>query len=147
MEHFYDSAAPSPHTGCGDVAVVVCGERPYAEWPGDVADFSALVSPADVQLVLDVRASAPNRPLILVLFCGRPLPLADELWHAADAILVAWWPGTEGSGVVDVLCGKSGATGKLPIDWPAAGQMEPAEHCFRRGYGLETQPWPVARRS
>ena len=36
----------------------------------------------------------------------------------ADAIVVAWLPGTEAAGITDVLFGDVNPTGKLPHTWP-----------------------------
>ncbi len=59
----------------------------------------------------------------VVLITGRPLPITS-LINAADAFVVAWLPGSEGSGVADVLFGKVKPTGKLPHTWPKdAGQI------------------------
>ena len=54
---------------------------------------------------------------MLVLLTGRPIILG-ELADAADAIVAAWLPGTEGGGVADVLAGVAKPTGKLSCSWP-----------------------------
>jgi beta-glucosidase len=94
-----------------DVAIVVIGETPYAEWLGDDAD-----------LALDHATSqCLNRigdiPTVVVLVSGRPLMISDRLggW---DAFVAAWLPGTEGDGVAEVLFGEHDFTGKLPHSWP-----------------------------
>ena len=45
-------------------------------------------------------------------------PLLREEVSAADAIVAAWLPGTEGRGVTDVLFGDFPPTGKLSFAWP-----------------------------
>ena len=52
-----------------------------------------------------------------MLLVGRPL-IIPEVLETADAVLVAWLPGTEGGGVADVLGGVARPTGKLPVSWP-----------------------------
>merc|ERR1712012_1201162 len=116
----------------GDVAVVVCGEHPYAETNGDACFFSTLFPVKDKELLIRVKNCSPSRKVVLVLFCGRPLPLTQDVLECADAILVCWLPGTEGHGIADVLCGHP-PSGKLSVNWPDE-TME--EHQFRRGYGL-----------
>jgi len=131
-----------------DVAVVVFGERPYAEFDGDREslrlDVDALPG---LTLIRSLRAQ--GIPVVAVLLSGRPLWINREL-NAADALVAAWLPGTEGEGVADVLvAASSGAarydfTGRLPFPWPATarpvrrdadGQAKDA--LYARGYGLD----------
>jgi len=96
-----------------DVVVAVVGEDPYAEGSGDRAKLELL--PDDQALY--AAAKRAGKPLVLVLLTGRPIilgPLAD----AADAIVAAWLPGTEGGGVADVLAGAAKPSGKLGFSWP-----------------------------
>jgi beta-glucosidase len=44
--------------------------------------------------------------------------ILEPLLQYADAIVVAWLPGSEGGGVADVLVGDFKPTGKLPHSWP-----------------------------
>jgi len=125
-----------------DVAVVVVGENPYAEWLGDRTDlsWSAIVPLADREAA--TRAVDSGVPVVLVLISGRPLVLTEPLagWNA---LLAAWLPGTEGSGVVDVLFGDHPPSGRLPHSWPAAtadipvnaGEAGP-DPLFPLGFGL-----------
>jgi beta-glucosidase len=59
-----------------------------------------------------------GKPLIVVSFCGRPLPMpAAERY--AQAILWAWHPGSEGArAVTDLLLGKAAPSGKLTVSIP-----------------------------
>ena len=61
---------------------------------------------------------------MVVLFCGRPL-IVPWLAERADALLIAWFPGTEaGNAVADVLTGRVSPSGRTPISWPRAlGQI------------------------
>ena len=61
---------------------------------------------------------------MVVLFCGRPL-IVPWLAERADALLVAWFPGTEaGNAIADVLTGRVSPSGRTPITWPRAlGQI------------------------
>jgi len=121
-----------------DVAVVVVGETPYAEYKGDRDDLS---------LSKDDRAALANAkkagvPVVLVVVSGRPLILGDAV-DMADAVVAAWLPGTEGQGVADVLFGDYKPTGKLPFSWPRSMDQIPInvgdakyDPLFAYGFGL-----------
>jgi beta-glucosidase len=94
-------------------AVVVIGERPYAESSGDRADLR--LAQEDLDTVKRVKAAGV--PLAVVLFSGRPMIVGDAL-DQSDAFLAAWLPGTEGGGVADVLFGDYKPNGKLSFAWP-----------------------------
>lgn len=104
-----------------DVAVVVFGEEPYAEFVGDRDDL-ALRDEAGLELLR--RFDAQGIPTVAVLLSGRPLWTAREL-ALADAFVAAWLPGSEGQGVADVLVGDAAGTprfdfaGRLAFGWPA----------------------------
>ena len=95
------------------IGIAVVGERPYAEGAGDTERLAL----SDQELEVVRRLHQRVDRLVVVLVTGRPLVL-DELATLADAIVVAWLPGTEGAGVVDVLTGAEPAGGRLPYTWP-----------------------------
>lgn len=96
-----------------DVAIAVIGERPYAEGSGDDQDLA--LESDDVNAVKALKAAGV--PVVVVLFSGRPLILGGVL-DAADALVAAWLPGTEGQGITDVLMGDFAPGGKLTHSWP-----------------------------
>ena len=67
---------------------------------------------------------ATGKPVVVVVFGGRPL-IFDTIAEQADAILYAWWPGSEGgTALADVLYGDYNPAGKLPITFPrSVGQI------------------------
>ncbi|WP_189375867.1 glycoside hydrolase family 3 protein [Thermomonas carbonis] len=115
-------AKDGKYTTKPDVAVVVFGEDPYAEFQGDLPNlmFKAGKS-GDLELIKKLKAD--GIPVVAVFLSGRPLWMNREL-NAADAFVAAWLPGSEGAGVADVLLrGKDGKTqhdfhGKLSYSWP-----------------------------
>ncbi|MEM7331768.1 MAG: glycoside hydrolase family 3 C-terminal domain-containing protein, partial [Chloroflexota bacterium] len=122
-----------------DVGFVLLGERPYAEGRGDRADLS-------INATMIERMRERVDVLVVVLVTGRPLIITDAL-PLADAWVVAWWPGTEGAGMTDVLFGDQDFSGKLPFSWPRSNEQlpfdfenMPLEGCaaplFPFGYGL-----------
>ena len=61
---------------------------------------------------------ATGKPVVVVLFNGRPLALEDVLGDA-PALLEAWFPGVQaGNAVADVVFGKVNPGGKLPVSFP-----------------------------
>jgi beta-glucosidase len=95
------------------IGIAIIGERPYAEFQGDRADVT--LAAEDVAVVDRLKSSGVA--VIAVLVSGRPL-LIDAILGKADAIIAAWWPGTEGAGVADVLFGDYKTTGRLSFTWP-----------------------------
>ncbi|HEY2782593.1 MAG TPA: glycoside hydrolase family 3 N-terminal domain-containing protein [Steroidobacteraceae bacterium] len=129
-----------------EVAVVIFGERPYAEFQGDLENLE--FSPNDKhELKLLQRVRAAGIPTVSVFLSGRPLWVNPEI-NASDAFVAAWLPGSEGEGVADVLFGSADKkaldfTGRLGFSWPNTG-MPVTFHpdgtvsgaLFERGYGL-----------
>lgn len=119
-----------------DVGIVVVGETPYAEGPGDLADLS--LSDVQTRLIQSMREQADT--LVVILISGRPMIITEEL-ELADAFVAVWLPGTEGAGVADVLFGDVPFTGKLPFTWPRSMDQVPqagiSDPLFPLGYGLE----------
>jgi beta-glucosidase len=129
-----------------DVAIVVFGENPYAEYEGDVPTLE--YSPDDKKdLALLRRLRALDVPVVAVFLSGRPLWVNAEL-NASDAFVAAWLPGAEGAGIADVLFrSPQGAVrydfrGRLPFAWPRSPQPPAADDrsgeppLFAVGYGL-----------
>jgi len=121
-----------------DVAIVVVGEEPYAEFFGDNDDLH--LSPTDISTINTVRDS--GTPYVIVLVSGRPMIITDEIGDA-DVFVAAWLPGTEGDGVAEVLFGDYGFTGQLSYSWPREMSQIPInigdsnyDPLFPYGYGL-----------
>lgn len=122
------------------VGLVVAGELPYAEGEGDRADLR--LSPADRALLQRVRRHCDR--LVVVLYSGRPLIVAEEI-ESWDALVAAWLPGSEADGVADVLLGHHPFQGRLPYTWPRTMAQVQARRdgqsispLFPYGYGLTT---------
>lgn len=129
-----------------DVAIVVFGEQPYAEYRGDRSDLVFEFENGE-NLALIKRLKAKNIPVVSVFLTGRPLWMNAHL-NASDAFVVGWLPGTEGGGIADVLvAGNDGKarhdfTGRLSFSWPADGTAKPINDkktkdvLFGLGHGL-----------
>ncbi len=123
-----------------DVAIIVFGEQPYAEFQGDAENL--LFKNGDKELAMLKAMKARGIPTVAVFLSGRPLFMGPQI-NAADAFVAAWLPGTQGQGVADVLvAGKDGKsardfTGRLPFAWPADARSPVAAPLFPMGYGLD----------
>jgi beta-glucosidase len=125
-----------------DVAIVVFGENPYAEFQGDIGTVE--YSPGDkhdLQLLRSLRARGV--PVVAVFISGRPLWVNPEI-NTSDAFVAAWLPGSEGGGIADVLFAAPDGRvahdfhGKLSFSWPRTPQQTQAgaNPLFPYGYGL-----------
>lgn len=105
-----------------DVAIVVFGEDPYAEFMGNIKSIDYQGADGrDAALLAKLKAAGV--PVVSVFLSGRALWVNPEL-NASDAFVVAWLPGSEGAGVADVLFrNEQGEVnkdfkGKLSFSWP-----------------------------
>lgn len=112
--------------GSGVDAIVLClGEA--AEMSGEAASRAYPELPGEQRALAEAvleRARKDGTPVIVVLFCGRPL-IVPWLAERADAFLAAWFLGTEaGNAIADVLTGRISPSGRTPVSWPRAlGQV------------------------
>ena len=98
-----------------DVIVAALGEG--AESTGESASRTNLDLPAAQQKLLKALL-ATGKPVVLVLFNGRPLTLT---WEDANvpSILDVWFAGSEaGYAIADALLGKVNPSGKLSMSFP-----------------------------
>jgi len=126
-----------------EVAVVVFGEDPYAEFQGDVPDL--IFRDKTDNLALLKKYQAEGIKTVAVFLSGRPMWLNSHI-NASDAFVAAWLPGSEGGGVADVLFGKADFKGKLPFSWPKLATQyvlnvgdKGYDPQFAYGYGLSYQ--------
>lgn len=132
-------AADGSYSAKPDVAIVVLGEAPYAEFQGDVPHLG--FTPPGDEAKLVTRLKAQGIPVVIVFLSGRPL-FTGHLLNEADAFVAAWLPGSQGGGVADVLvAGNDGKpvrdfTGRLPFAWPADARSPVVAPLFPAGYGL-----------
>lgn len=123
--------------GAPDVAIVVFGEQPYAEFVGDRKD---MVFRDEEGLELLRRFDELGIPTVAVFLSGRPMWMNREI-NAADAFVAAWLPGSEGAGVADVLFGSRPSSGRLSFSWPASCEGNPVNSpegaLFPFGFGRD----------
>jgi beta-glucosidase len=87
--------------------------------------------------------------LVVVIVSGRPL-VVPEVFDAADAVVEAWLPGSEGAGVADTLTGARPFEGRTPYTWPITADDAPRTGkapcdgaVFPVGYGLNADGSPL----
>jgi len=123
-----------------NVAVIVIGEKPYAEFEGDEEKLDLYSGQAlkGNKEALD-NAQKAGIPVVVILVSGRPRIVSEEIedW---DAFVAAWLPGSEGDAVADVLYGDYDFNGKLPFTWPSdTDNLKPGDKSclFPYGFGLK----------
>jgi beta-glucosidase len=106
-----------------DIVILALGEN-ASEMTGEAASRAHLGLPGRQQQLLEAIA-ATGKPVVLVLFSGRPLTLPWAFEHV-PAVLAAWFPGVQaGPALVRTLFGESNPSGKLPVTWPRSVGQEP----------------------
>ncbi|WP_100642904.1 glycoside hydrolase family 3 protein [Alteromonas facilis] len=147
-----------------DVAIVVVGERPYAEGLGDVRvndqvlfesssriDGNLSIQPPygrslslselhpEVKVIIE-QLNAKKIPMVCVLLSGRPLVIEPE-FGLVDAFVAAWLPGSEGDAIAQVLFGERAFAGRLPFAWPASENQHALP--LINAHMLYRQAWPA----
>ncbi|WP_159950989.1 glycoside hydrolase family 3 protein [Polaribacter septentrionalilitoris] len=114
----YDKNATGNHFDA-DLAIIVVGENPYAEFFGDIGHESNQLELTLTKEHQDYIKNYQEKGVktVVVLISGRPLVVADQI-NKSDAFIAAWLPGSEGDGVAEVLFGDHNFSGKLPHSWP-----------------------------
>lgn len=111
-----------------DVIVAALGES--SELSGESSSRTELGIP-DVQKELLEALLKTGKPVVLVLFTGRPLVLVEES-EKVSAILNVWFPGTEaGYAIADVLFGDENPSGKLTATFPRSVGQIPIYYSYK----------------
>ena len=147
-EVIYDKDGSQNHEDA-DLAIIVVGETPYAEFFGDIGHESntrKLTLTAEHQNYINMYTKK-GIETIVVLISGRPLVVTQQI-NKSTAFVAAWLPGSEGHGIAEVLFGEHNFKGKLPHSWPKfvkdfSGKYGPnfwdnsIKPLYSFGYGLE----------
>lgn len=114
-----------------DVVLACIGE--YAFHIGEAVTTGRLQIPEEqIQMLRALKAT--GKPVIAVLFNGRPLVL-DQVLASCDALLEAWYPGTlGGTAVASLLLGETSPSGKLTQTFPRHAGQVPVAYNFRRSF-------------
>ena len=131
-----------------DVAVVVFGEKPYAEFQGDRSTL-ALDDDLTGPYATMRKLKEQGIPVVAVMITGRPLYVNTAL-NLADAFVVTWLPGSEGGGLADVIVGDTSGNarfdfaGKLPTAWPRTPDINDGalfDFGFSLNYSSASNAW------
>jgi beta-glucosidase len=105
-----------------DAVILALGESP--EMSGEAASRAHLGLPGRQQELLEAIAHT-GKPVVLILFSGRPLTLPWAFEHV-PAVLAAWLPGIGGGpALTRTLFGDANPSGKLVVSWPRSVGQEP----------------------
>lgn len=129
-----------------DIIIAALGEHPSMS--GEACSRGYLTLPGR-QLELLEALHNTGKKVITVLFNGRPLELRSVVEHS-DAVLEAWFPGTEGGmAVARVLLGLQAPAGRLTMSFPFdigqipvyynhynTGRPKPYDSCTDRYYSM-----------
>ncbi len=109
--------------GKADVVILALGEDGPA-MTGEGASRAHLDLPGNQEALLEAVA-AVGKPVVLLVFSGRPLALPWAALHV-PAILAVWFPGIEaGPAIAATLFGEVTPSGHLPVEFPYAVGQEP----------------------
>ena len=128
-----------------DVIIAALGEA--SEMSGEASSRSSLDIP-DVQKDLLKALLKTGKPVVLVLFNGRPLTIQWESENV-PAILDAWFGGTEAAySIADVLFGDVNPSGKLTMTFPKNVGQIPIYYAHKNtGRPLDEGGWFMKFRS
>ncbi|GKU80030.1 glycoside hydrolase family 3 N-terminal domain-containing protein [Paenibacillus sp. L3-i20] len=114
-----------------DIIVLALGE--HSDMNGEAASRADIRLP-HIQLELVRKLKELDKPMVAVLFNGRPLDL-HGVYEEADAILEAWYPGSQaGSAVAELLFGDANPSGRLVMSFPySVGQVPVYYNAYNTG--------------
>jgi len=106
-----------------DVVILALGEN-APEMTGEAASRAHLGLPGHQEQLLE-KIAATGKPVVLLLFSGRPLTFPWAFEHV-PAVVAGWFPGIQaGPALVRTLFGEVSPSGKLPVSWPRSVGQEP----------------------
>lgn len=114
-----------------DIIIAAVGES--SAWSGEASSRSDITIP-ECQKQLLLKLKETGKPMVVVVFSGRPLDLTweDENFNT---IVQAWQLGTEGgNALADVLYGDYNPSGKITMSFPrCVGQVPIYYNCLNTG--------------
>ena len=106
-----------------DIVILALGEN-GPEMTGEAASRTFLGLPGRQEELLE-KIVGMGKPVVLLIFSGRPLTLPWAFQHV-PAVIAAWFPGIQaGPALVRTLFGDANPTGRLTVSWPRSVGQEP----------------------
>ncbi|MBD3322910.1 MAG: beta-glucosidase [Chitinivibrionales bacterium] len=119
-----------------DAVIAAVGE--YHRRSGEHNNVSSLKLAAGQEELIE-RAALFGKPLVVVVFAGRPLDLS-RISRYADALLYAWHPGSLGAAALaDILFGKVNPQARCPVSFPSSTGQVPL-HYSHKSWGKRKRP-------
>ncbi|MET0257856.1 MAG: glycoside hydrolase family 3 N-terminal domain-containing protein [Methylobacterium sp.] len=113
-----------------DMIVAVVGEGRDQSGEGSSRAYLGM---RGLQQDLVRELAATGKPLLLLVFGGRPVELHAAI-DQAQAAMMLWIPGTEGGpAVAETLFGDADPSGKMPLSWPRTVGQLPLTYDRRAG--------------
>jgi beta-glucosidase len=115
-----------------DLVIMALGEA--RGWTGENTSRTALDLTGRQQALFDA-VSATGKPIVTLLFCGRPLS-PPRVFEKSKAVMFVWQPGIQaGPALASVLTGEKAPSGRLAISVPfEVGQLPLFYNRLRTGY-------------
>ncbi|XP_039012189.1 beta-xylosidase-like [Hibiscus syriacus] len=108
---------------------------------GNSGDNEELVVPLNGSDIISLVAD--KIPTLAMLISGRPLVLEPRVLEKVEALVDAWFPGTEGRGITDLVFGDFKFNSRLPMTWLRSTKQLPMnprhnsyDPLFPLGFGL-----------
>lgn len=119
-----------------DIVILAVGEE---HWMSGESGSISMINLPGAQLQLIDALKKTGKPIVSVLFNGRPYDIR-ELSDKSSAVIEAWFPGTMGGmAVADVLFGDYNPSGKLTVTFPYnTGQIPIFYNYKRTSHDLDT---------
>ena len=113
-----------------DQVILCLGE---AAWMSGEAASRARIDLPGRQAELAAAVLATGKPVVVLLFSGRPIVM-PQVFAGAAAVVACWFPGSEaGHAVADLLTGATAPAARLPVTWPRDVGQVPIAYSVRSG--------------
>ena len=108
-----------------EVVVMAVGEG--RGWTGENASRCTLGLTGRQQELFD-KVAALGKPVVVVLYCGRPLAV-PEIWEKAAAVMYAWQPGSfGGTALANLLVGRASPSARFSVSVPRDASVVPVNY-------------------
>lgn len=108
-----------------EIVVMAIGES--RGWTGENTSRSSLGLTGRQQELFD-KVAAVGKPIVAILYCGRPLAV-PAVWEKAAAVMYAWQPGSfGGTALANLLTGKASPSARFCVSVPRDVSVVPVNY-------------------